>query len=60
MKLSLNNNFNRDLFALVIRTCVAHSDHFEENRINPEQINQHTESQSVKESKIVETSKEKA
>jgi hypothetical protein len=25
MKLSLANNFDRDLFALIVRTCAAHS-----------------------------------
>lgn len=35
MKLNLVNNFNRDLFALVVRTYVAHSCSEIDNR-NPE------------------------
>ena len=31
MKISLNNNYSRDLFALIVRTCAAHTD-----KINPE------------------------
>lgn len=34
MKLSFNNNFDRDLFTLVVRTCVASSETVD---INPEQ-----------------------
>ncbi len=34
MKISFNNNFDRDLFTLVVRTCVASAESVD---INPEQ-----------------------
>lgn len=51
MKLSLTNNFNRDLFVLITRTCAAHSCS-ESSGINPEIVAEEVDLKLVKTEKL--------